>query len=144
MWNMYKNSLWDKTATAYLQSFNNSVRIVNECYGQMCLGVIERFYFLNSDVYKNMRMMIKAFSVRISSLLLKQNNISFGLNCWFNHHNEKNNNLDISHFYIEFQTQFCLWLWWWTVFQSSNNGLGHYGRGIFNLFDSKLLFCKIF
>ena len=71
MLNLSENSLRDKTATAYLQSFNNSVRIVNECYDQMCLGVIERFYFLNSDAYKNMRMMIKAFSVKISSLLLK-------------------------------------------------------------------------
>ena len=35
-------------------------------------GGLERFYFLNSDAYKNRRMMIKAFSVRISSLLLKQ------------------------------------------------------------------------
>ena len=38
------------------------------------------FYFLNSDAYTDVTMMIKAFSIRISSLLLKQKTHKLGIN----------------------------------------------------------------
>lgn len=60
------------------------------------------FYFLNSDAYTNMRMMIKAFSVRISSLLLKQKTHKLWNQSVSYSYNEQYKNLSVVEYIFQF------------------------------------------